>query len=74
MNESREAPGKRDYSCEIIGVAVLLILSALSHFWYIAIFAGLGAAAWGVVRLISLATQIVQAAAGERIRARETNS
>jgi hypothetical protein len=27
--------GKRDYSCEIMGLIVLTILSALSHFWYI---------------------------------------
>jgi hypothetical protein len=74
MSESQETQGKRDYSCEIIGVAALLILSALSHFWYIAIFAGLGAVAWAVVRLISVASQIVQTAAGERIRARESNS
>ena len=37
MNESREAPGERDYSCEIIGLATLFLLSALSHFWYILI-------------------------------------
>jgi hypothetical protein len=29
--------GKRDYSCEIMGLIVLTILSALSHFWYIMI-------------------------------------
>ena len=27
----------RDYSCEVIGVIVLTVLSALSHFWYILI-------------------------------------
>ena len=28
---------RRDYSCEIIALAVLTVLSALSHFWYIMI-------------------------------------
>jgi hypothetical protein len=27
----------RDYSCEIMAVIVLTVLSALSHFWYILI-------------------------------------
>lgn len=27
----------RDYSCEIMAVVVLTVLSALSHFWYILI-------------------------------------
>jgi hypothetical protein len=74
MNESREAPGERDYSCEIIGLATLFLLSALSHFWYIAILAGIGAAVWALIRLIGAASQIVQASAGGRVRARETNS
>ncbi|HLJ15648.1 MAG TPA: hypothetical protein VKV15_14200 [Bryobacteraceae bacterium] len=74
MSESPETSGKRDYSCELIGLAALFILSALSHFWYIAIFAGLGMAAWAFIRLIGVASQIIQASAGERIRARETNS
>jgi hypothetical protein len=72
--EARETRGKRDYSCEIIGLAALFILSALSHFWYIAIFAGLGTAVWALIELIGVATQIVQASEGARVRARETNS
>jgi hypothetical protein len=28
---------RRDYSCEIMGIIVLTVLSALSHFWYILI-------------------------------------
>ena|ERR1700687_3618605 len=28
---------RRDYSCEIMAVIVLTVLSALSHFWYILI-------------------------------------
>jgi hypothetical protein len=28
---------RRDYGCEIMGLIVLTVLSALSHFWYILI-------------------------------------
>jgi hypothetical protein len=66
--------GKRDYSCEIIGLAALFILSALSHFWYIAILTGLGAAVWALIRMISVASQIVQSAAGTRMRVRQTDN
>jgi ABC-type transport system involved in cytochrome bd biosynthesis fused ATPase/permease subunit len=31
---------KRDYGCEVIGLVVLTVLSALSHFWYIMIAIG----------------------------------
>jgi len=31
----------RDYSCEIMGLVVLTILSALSHFWYILVAVGI---------------------------------
>ncbi len=30
------SPG-RDFSCEIMGIVVLTVLSAVSHFWYILI-------------------------------------
>ena len=36
---------KRDFSCEIISAVVLVLLSALSHFWYIAIVVGIATAA-----------------------------
>jgi energy-coupling factor transporter transmembrane protein EcfT len=32
---------RNNYSCEILGLVVLTILSALSHFWYIMIAAGI---------------------------------
>lgn len=31
---------KHDYGCEIIGLVVLTVLSALSHFWYIMVGIG----------------------------------
>ena len=57
---------RRDYSCEIISVVVLLLLSALSHFWYIAIAAGFAIAAWQTIRLLGLA---VRSASAERMLA-----
>lgn len=57
---------KRDYSCEIISVAVLVVLSALSHFWYIAIAAGIAVAAWQILRLIILAVRSSSPAARMR--------
>ena len=44
---------KRDYSCEIMGLIVLTILSALSHFWYIMIAICAAAALVGAGFLIS---------------------
>ncbi len=67
MNEESKTP---DYSCEIIGLAVLLILSAVSHFWYVAMVAGVGAGFWGLIRL---ANQVVQSTSGTRVRARQTD-
>jgi hypothetical protein len=43
---------KRDYSCEIIAVLVLLSLSALSHFWLLAFAAGVLLSMWGFVLLM----------------------
>ncbi len=36
----------RDYGCEIISFVVLLVLSALSHFWYIMIVICAGTVLW----------------------------
>jgi hypothetical protein len=37
MSENKEKPEKTDYWTEIGSFIVLIILSALSHFWYIVI-------------------------------------
>ena len=44
---------RRDYSCEILGLIVLTVLSALSHFWYILIAAGVVMAFAGTGFLLS---------------------
>jgi len=62
---------KRDYSCEIISVVVLVLLSALSHFWYIAIAAAFAIAAWQTIRLLGLA---VRSASAARMLARLLNN
>jgi hypothetical protein len=48
--------GNKDYSCEIMSLIVLTVLSALSHFWYImiAICAVMALAAAGFLICISL--------------------
>ena len=53
----REEPsmiGNRDYSCEIMAIIVLTVLSALSHFWYIMIAICAAMALAGAGFLISL--------------------
>ena len=38
---------KRDYSCEIISLIVTVILSELSHFWYIVFASCFATLCWG---------------------------
>jgi hypothetical protein len=51
----------KDYSCEIISFVVLIALSALSHFWFIAIGITVGTLVWALItslrQLISWATR-----------------
>jgi energy-coupling factor transporter transmembrane protein EcfT len=55
---------RHDYSSEIIALIVLIILSALSHFWYVLIAIGIGAALMGMcfffARIILRATMVSQ--------------
>ena len=44
---------KRDYSCEVIALTVLTVLSALSHFWLIMIVIGAVVCVVGAGFLIS---------------------
>jgi len=39
---------RHDYSSEILGLIVLIVLSALSHFWYVVIAISVGAALMGM--------------------------
>ena len=47
MAEKRNGAKKRDYSCEILSLIVLVILSDLSHFWLIMIAICIGIVFWG---------------------------
>ncbi len=60
MTESAGTGKKSDYSCEILSFIVLVILSALSHFWYILFFFCAGIIFWGAVVLLG---QVLQSAA-----------
>lgn len=41
-----------DYSCEVLSLIVLFLLSALSHFWYILMAVGAGILLWAGVVLL----------------------
>jgi len=55
---------RHDYSSEIVALIVLIVLSALSHFWYVLIAICLGAALIGIcfffARIILRATMVNQ--------------
>ena len=56
---------RHDYSAEIMALVVLVVLSVLSHFWYVLIAICVGAALIGMVylfaRIILRATMLNQA-------------
>jgi hypothetical protein len=52
MAETADNPKTSDYSCEILSFIVLIILSALSHFWYILFVFCAGIIFWGAVVLM----------------------
>ena len=56
--------GRNDYSSEIMSLIVLVVLSVLSHFWYVLIAICLGAALIGMgylfTRIILRATLVNQ--------------
>jgi hypothetical protein len=52
MTERTDETKKRDYSCEIISFVVIVVLSELSHFWYIAIAFCFAALCWGVIVML----------------------
>jgi hypothetical protein len=62
--EPAEERTSKDYSCEIISFVVLLGLSALSHFWFIAIGISFGSLMWAFIRLLR---QMISWAAKTRI-------
>ena len=56
--------GRNDYSSEILSLIVVIVLSVLSHFWYVLIAICLGAALIGIciffTRIILRATMVNQ--------------
>lgn len=52
MTEITDNLNKSDYSCEIMSFFVIVILSALSHFWYIFYVICAGIVCRGVVVLL----------------------
>jgi hypothetical protein len=52
MTERTDETKKPDYSCEIISFIVIVVLSELSHFWYIAIAFCFAALCWGVIVML----------------------
>jgi hypothetical protein len=51
MTQKANEPKKRDYICEIISFIVLVILSELSHFWYIVIAICIAMIFWAAIVL-----------------------
>jgi hypothetical protein len=69
MIDQADEHGRQDYSCEIISFVVLIGLSALSHFWFIAIGIAIGISAWAFISLIK---RLMSCAARTRtVQARE---
>jgi len=62
--EPAEECKPKDYSCEIISAVVLIGLSALSHFWFIAIGITVGTLVWALVKMLR---QLISWAARARI-------
>jgi hypothetical protein len=62
MAEKAGGPSKRDYSSEILSFIVLVLLSALSHFWYIVIAISVGIVFLGALALFG---QLMLRAAGK---------
>jgi hypothetical protein len=53
MAQNTNEPKKRDYSCELISFVVIIILSALSHVWFIAVALCAAVALWGTIVLMA---------------------
>jgi hypothetical protein len=52
MTQNTNESNQRDYSCEIMSFVVILILSALSHVWFIAIALCAAMALWVTIVLV----------------------
>jgi hypothetical protein len=65
---------KRDYSCEILSLIVLVILSDLSHFWLIVIAICIGVVFWGAIVLFGKLLLSTFGALPWRPRVRQINN
>jgi hypothetical protein len=63
----------RDYSCEIISFIVIVVLSELSHFWYILIGFCLVALCWGVIVMLGKLALFAVSKFSWRLRASHTS-
>jgi energy-coupling factor transporter transmembrane protein EcfT len=73
MIEKTDDSDKNDYSCEIVSFVVLVILSALSHFWFILIGAGVAIVFWAALALLGRLVRSAASALPWRPRAKQTN-
>ncbi len=53
MTNNRNVTTQVDFSCELLAFIVLVILSALSHFWYIVIAICIGVLFCGAIILLA---------------------
>ena len=52
MAQGTDRGNNGDYSCEVLSLIVLFVLSALSHFWYVLMAVGVGISLWLGVLLL----------------------
>jgi hypothetical protein len=73
ITEKAHEPEQRDYSREIISFVVLVILSELSHFWYIVIAICISILFGGAIFMLGKLALSAASTFSWRLRARRTN-
>jgi hypothetical protein len=74
MTDKEDRPEKGDYYYEIVSFIVLVILSGLSHFWFILIGICAMMLLWGGVLLLMQAARYASNSFSRRARATQTNN
>lgn len=72
MTEKMDETKKRDYSCEFISFIVIIVLSELSHFWYIVIAFCFAALCWGAIVMLGKLVIFASSRFSWRLRASHT--
>ena len=72
MTGKTDGVKKRDYSCEIISFIVIVVLSELSHFWYILIVFCFVALCWGAIVILGKLAIFAISKFSWRLRASDT--